>query len=86
MARKDTRRASITRRLFTQRSGNRLQTGKAGLVSLYAIYQREGEKFDGHKFPVLEWVNPTDRKDDSDKHSKLALKIAGSYQYYFGSG
>ncbi len=46
----------------------------------------EGERFECHKFRVLDWINPTGREDDSDKFCTLDLKISGSYQYYFGHG
>ncbi|RXN25810.1 glycogen debranching enzyme-like isoform X1 [Labeo rohita] len=55
-------------------------------VHVHTNYPAEGERFERHKFRVLDWINPTGREDDSDKFCTLDLKISGSYQYYFGHG
>lgn len=55
-------------------------------VHVHTNYPTEGERFEHHKFSVLDWINPTGREDDSDKFCTLDLKISGSYQYYFGHG
>uniref|UniRef100_A0A674P8Z8 Glycogen debranching enzyme n=1 Tax=Takifugu rubripes TaxID=31033 RepID=A0A674P8Z8_TAKRU len=55
-------------------------------VLLYTNYPLEGQPYKRNKFRVLEWNNPTGREDDSDKFCSLDLKIAGSYEYYFGHG
>lgn len=53
-------------------------------VMVHTNYPLEGEPFKRNKFRVLAWSNPTGREDDSDKFCSLDLKIAGSYEYYFG--
>lgn len=55
-------------------------------VHVHTNYPAEGERFECHKFRVLDWINPTVREDDSDKFCTLDLKISGSYQYFFGHG
>ncbi len=65
------------------RLGPSLQ-GKRVLV--YTNYPLDGHEFDRNVFRVLPWNYPTGREDDSDKYCSLDLKIAGSYQYYFGYG
>ena len=63
------------------RLGPSLQ-GKKVLV--HTNYPLEGQPYRRNQFRVLEWNNPTGREDDSDKFCSLDLKIAGSYEYYFG--
>lgn len=65
------------------RLGPTLQ-GKA--VTVYTNYPFPGEAFNREKFHSLEWENPTEREDDSDKYCKLNLQQAGSFQYYFLQG
>lgn len=55
-------------------------------VVVHTNYPAEGQKFERNKFRVLEWNYPSGKEDDSDKFCALDLKIAGSYQYYFGRG
>uniref|UniRef100_A0A668AN62 Glycogen debranching enzyme n=1 Tax=Myripristis murdjan TaxID=586833 RepID=A0A668AN62_9TELE len=55
-------------------------------VSVHTNYPDEGRRFERNTFRVLPWNNPTGKEDDSDKFCCLDLKIAGSYQYYFGHG
>uniref|UniRef100_A0A8C4D5M3 Glycogen debranching enzyme n=1 Tax=Dicentrarchus labrax TaxID=13489 RepID=A0A8C4D5M3_DICLA len=55
-------------------------------VMVHTNYPLEGQHFKRHNFRVLAWNYPTGREDDSDKFCSLDLKIAGSYQYYFGYG
>ncbi|XP_039591820.1 glycogen debranching enzyme isoform X2 [Polypterus senegalus] len=81
----------LERALFRLEQGFELQfrlgptlQGKA--VKVYTNFPAPGEKFDRHKFRVLDWFNPTGREDDSDKFCKLDLQIAGSFEYYFGYG
>ncbi|KAG9351106.1 hypothetical protein JZ751_024996 [Albula glossodonta] len=81
----------LERTLFRLEQGYELQfrlgpTLQGKHVRVFINYPAPGEKFNRHKFRALEWVNPTGREDDSDKFCKLELKIAGSYQYYFGCG
>ncbi|KAJ8409510.1 hypothetical protein AAFF_G00229110 [Aldrovandia affinis] len=84
-------RENLDRTLFRLDQGFELQfrlgpTLQGKPVHVHTNYPAEGEKFDRHKFRALEWVNPTEREDDSDKFCALDLQIAGSYQYYFGHG
>ncbi|XP_042808955.1 glycogen debranching enzyme isoform X5 [Panthera leo] len=65
------------------RLGPTLQ-GKA--VTVFTNYPFPGEPFNREKFRSLEWENPTEREDDSDKYCKLNLQQAGSFQYYFLQG
>ncbi|KAM6918647.1 glycogen debranching enzyme [Xenentodon cancila] len=53
-------------------------------VIVHTNYPLEGQPFNRTNFRVLAWNYPTGREDDSDKFCSLELKIAGSYQYYFG--
>lgn len=53
-------------------------------VMVYTNYPIDNQPFERDKFRVLAWNYPTGREDDSDKFCSLDLKIAGSYQYYFG--
>uniref|UniRef100_A0A7N6FAR9 Glycogen debranching enzyme n=1 Tax=Anabas testudineus TaxID=64144 RepID=A0A7N6FAR9_ANATE len=55
-------------------------------VMVHTNYPLEGQPFQRHNFHVLEWNYPSGKDDDSDKFCSLNLKIAGSYQYYFGCG
>ncbi|KAG7221002.1 hypothetical protein INR49_001720 [Caranx melampygus] len=55
-------------------------------VVVHTNYPAEGQKFERNNFRVLEWNYPSGKEDDSDKFCALDLKIAGSYQYYFGRG
>uniref|UniRef100_A0A8I3WQ05 Glycogen debranching enzyme n=1 Tax=Callithrix jacchus TaxID=9483 RepID=A0A8I3WQ05_CALJA len=65
------------------RLGPTLQ-GKA--VTVYTNYPFPGETFNREKFRSLDWENPTEREDDSDKYCKLNLQQSGSFQYYFLQG
>ncbi|XP_019484890.1 PREDICTED: LOW QUALITY PROTEIN: glycogen debranching enzyme [Hipposideros armiger] len=65
------------------RLGPTLQ-GKA--VTVHTNYPFPGETFNREKFRSLEWENPLEREDDSDKYCKLNLQQAGSFQYYFLQG
>ncbi|XP_028282971.1 glycogen debranching enzyme isoform X1 [Parambassis ranga] len=55
-------------------------------VLVHTNYPLEGQHFDRNIFRVLAWNYPAGREDDSDKYCSLELKMAGSYQYYFGYG
>ncbi|KAM4623773.1 glycogen debranching enzyme isoform 2-T2 [Polymixia lowei] len=55
-------------------------------VTVHSNYPAEGQRFERNAFRVLEWNNPTGKKDDSDKFCCLDLKRAGSFQFYFGHG
>uniref|UniRef100_A0A671UFB2 Glycogen debranching enzyme n=1 Tax=Sparus aurata TaxID=8175 RepID=A0A671UFB2_SPAAU len=55
-------------------------------VMVHTNYPLEGQVFERNNFRVLAWNYPTGREDDSDKFCSLDLKIAGSYEYYFGHG
>uniref|UniRef100_A0A8C1BBY1 Amylo-alpha-1, 6-glucosidase, 4-alpha-glucanotransferase a n=1 Tax=Cyprinus carpio carpio TaxID=630221 RepID=A0A8C1BBY1_CYPCA len=81
----------LERTLFRLEQGFELQfrlgpTLQGKHVHVHTNYPAEGERFERHKFRVLDWINPTGREDDSDKFCTLDLKISGSYQYYFGHG
>uniref|UniRef100_A0A671PRQ5 Glycogen debranching enzyme glucanotransferase domain-containing protein n=1 Tax=Sinocyclocheilus anshuiensis TaxID=1608454 RepID=A0A671PRQ5_9TELE len=81
----------LDRTLFRLEQGFELQfrlgpTLQGKHVHVHTNYPAEGERFERHKFRVLDWINPTGREDDSDKFCTLDLKISGSYQYYFGHG
>ncbi|XP_061097981.1 glycogen debranching enzyme isoform X2 [Conger conger] len=82
---------NLDRTLFRLDQGFELQfrlgpTLQGKPVQVRTNYPSKGEKFDRHDFRTLEWINPTEREDDSDKFCTLDLQIAGSYQYYFGHG
>ncbi|KAI1882937.1 hypothetical protein AGOR_G00240030 [Albula goreensis] len=82
---------NLDRTLFRLDQGFELQfrlgpTLQGKPVLVHTNYPPKGEEFDRHKFRTLEWVNPTEREDDSDKFCALNLQIAGSYKYYFGYG
>ncbi|XP_054622579.1 glycogen debranching enzyme isoform X2 [Dunckerocampus dactyliophorus] len=55
-------------------------------VTVKTNYPLEGKGFERNTFRVLSWNFPTGREDDSDKFCFLDVKVAGSYQYYFGFG
>nr|XP_057917611.1 glycogen debranching enzyme isoform X2 [Doryrhamphus excisus] len=55
-------------------------------VTVKTNYPLEGKGFERNTFRVLSWNFPTGREDDSDKFCSLDVKVAGSYQYYFGFG
>ncbi|XP_056148989.1 glycogen debranching enzyme-like isoform X2 [Lampris incognitus] len=55
-------------------------------VTVLTNYPAEGARFERSNFQVLQWNNPAGREDDSDKYCYLDLKVAGSYQFYFGHG
>ncbi|XP_037131537.1 glycogen debranching enzyme isoform X2 [Syngnathus acus] len=55
-------------------------------VTVQTNYPPEGQAFERNTFRVLTWKNPTGREDDSDKFCCLDIKVAGSFQYYFGFG
>uniref|UniRef100_A0AAY4AWI4 Glycogen debranching enzyme n=1 Tax=Denticeps clupeoides TaxID=299321 RepID=A0AAY4AWI4_9TELE len=79
------------RTLFRLERGFELQfrlgpTLQGRAVRVYTNYPAQGQKFDRSRFRSLEWINPTRGEADSEKFCKLDLEVAGSYQYYFGSG
>ncbi|XP_028857229.1 glycogen debranching enzyme isoform X2 [Denticeps clupeoides] len=81
---------NLERTLFRLEQGFELQfrlgpTLQGRAVHVHTNYPLQGQAFDRHKFQPLQWVNPTEREDDSDKSCALSLQIAGSYQYYFGT-
>ncbi|XP_030607338.1 glycogen debranching enzyme isoform X2 [Archocentrus centrarchus] len=53
-------------------------------VMVYTNYPLEKQPFDRNSFHALSWNYPTGKEEDSDKFCTLDLKLAGSYQYYFG--
>ncbi|XP_058498944.1 glycogen debranching enzyme isoform X2 [Solea solea] len=55
-------------------------------VLVHTNYPLEGHSYERNTFRVLPWNNPAGREDDSDKFCSLDIKVAGSYQYYFGVG
>ncbi|XP_054870288.1 glycogen debranching enzyme isoform X4 [Amphiprion ocellaris] len=80
---------NLERTLFRLEQGFELQfrlgpSLQGRRVMVHTNYPLEGHKFDRNNFRVLAWNYPTGREDDSDKYCSLELKIAGSYQYYFG--
>ncbi|XP_030259205.1 glycogen debranching enzyme isoform X2 [Sparus aurata] len=82
---------NLQRTLFRLEQGFELQfrlgpslQGKR--VMVHTNYPLEGQVFERNNFRVLAWNYPTGREDDSDKFCSLDLKIAGSYEYYFGHG
>ncbi|XP_008297524.1 glycogen debranching enzyme isoform X1 [Stegastes partitus] len=80
---------NLERTLFRLEQGFELQfrlgpSLQGRRVMVHTNYPLEGQKFDRNNFRVLAWSYPTGREDDSDKYCSLELKIAGSYQYYFG--
>ncbi|XP_037314031.2 glycogen debranching enzyme isoform X1 [Pungitius pungitius] len=79
------------RTLFRLEQGFELQfrlgpTLQGRRVVVHTNYPLEGQPFKRTSFRVLDWAFPTGGDDDSDKFCTLDLKIAGSYQYYFGYG
>ncbi|XP_059200245.1 glycogen debranching enzyme [Centropristis striata] len=82
---------NLERTLFRLEQGFELQfrlgpSLQGRRVMVHTNYPLEGQKFERKNFRVLAWSYPTGREDDSDKFCSLDLKIAGSYQYYFGYG
>lgn len=82
---------NLQRTLFRLEQGFELQfrlgpslQGKK--VHVHTNYPLEGQPFNRNKFYALAWSNPTGKEDDSDKFCSLDLKVAGSYEYYFGYG
>ncbi|XP_042353402.1 LOW QUALITY PROTEIN: glycogen debranching enzyme-like [Plectropomus leopardus] len=82
---------NLERTLFRLEQGFELQfrlgpslQGKRVLV--HTNYPLEGKPYERNNFRVLAWSYPTGKEDDSDKFCSLDLKIAGSYQYFFGHG
>lgn len=80
---------NLERTLFRLEQGFELQfrlgpslQGKK--VMVHTNYPLEGQLFDRNNFRVLPWTYPTGKEEDSDKFCSLDLKLAGSYQYYFG--
>ncbi|XP_029970686.1 glycogen debranching enzyme isoform X1 [Salarias fasciatus] len=80
---------NLERTLFRLEQGFELQfrlgpslQGKRVIV--HTNYPLDGQPFVRSNFRALAWNYPTGREDDSDKFCSLDLKIAGSYQYYFG--
>ncbi|XP_076018251.1 glycogen debranching enzyme [Genypterus blacodes] len=81
----------LERTLFRLKQGFELQfrlgpSLQGRKVSVHTNYPDEGQQFERNTFRELTWNNPTGREDDSDKSCFLDVKIAGSYQYYFGYG
>uniref|UniRef100_A0A7N6FCD8 Glycogen debranching enzyme n=1 Tax=Anabas testudineus TaxID=64144 RepID=A0A7N6FCD8_ANATE len=80
---------NLERTLFRLEQGFELQfrlgpSLQGRKVMVHTNYPLEGQPFQRHNFHVLEWNYPSGKDDDSDKFCSLNLKIAGSYQYYFG--
>ncbi|XP_023190606.1 glycogen debranching enzyme isoform X1 [Xiphophorus maculatus] len=80
---------NLERTLFRLEQGFELQfrlgpSLQGRRVIVHTNYPLDGQKFIRNNFRVLAWNYPTGREDDSDKYCSLELKIAGSYQYYFG--
>lgn len=53
-------------------------------VMVFTNYPLEKQPFERSSFCALSWNYPTGKEEDSDKFCTLDLKLAGSYQYYFG--
>ncbi|KAK7944592.1 hypothetical protein WMY93_000320 [Mugilogobius chulae] len=82
---------NLERTLFRLEQGFELQfrlgpSLQGRRVLVHTNYPLEGQPFKRDVFRVLAWNYPSGREDDSDKYCCLDLKIAGSYQYYFGYG
>ncbi|KAF7653347.1 hypothetical protein LDENG_00084160 [Lucifuga dentata] len=82
---------NLERTLFRLEQGFELQfrlgpSLQGRKVLVHTNYPAEGQQFERNFFRVLTWNNPTGREDDSDKFCCLDIRIAGSYQYYFGYG
>ncbi|KAL7386629.1 hypothetical protein ABVT39_011254 [Epinephelus coioides] len=82
---------NLERTLFRLEQGFELQfrlgpSLQGRRVLVHTNYPLEGQQFERNNFRVLAWSYPTGREDDSDKYCCVDLKIAGSYQYYFGYG
>ncbi|XP_055084309.1 glycogen debranching enzyme isoform X1 [Periophthalmus magnuspinnatus] len=80
---------NLERTLFRLEQGFELQfrlgpSLQGRRVLVHTNYPLEGQPFRRDVFRVLAWNYPSGREDDSDKYCSLDLKIAGSYQYYFG--
>ncbi|XP_017292357.1 glycogen debranching enzyme isoform X2 [Kryptolebias marmoratus] len=80
---------SLERTLFRLEQGFELQfrlgpSLQGREVIVHTNYPLEGQNFNRNNFRILAWNYPTGREEDSDKFCSLELKIAGSYQYYFG--
>ncbi|XP_041849646.1 glycogen debranching enzyme isoform X1 [Melanotaenia boesemani] len=80
---------NLERTLFRLEQGFELQfrlgpSLQGRRVIVHTNYPLEGQQFDRKSFRALAWNYPSGREDDSDKYCSLELKIAGSYQYYFG--
>ncbi|XP_069497645.1 glycogen debranching enzyme isoform X2 [Ambystoma mexicanum] len=78
----------LEKRLYRLEQGFELQfrlgpTLQGREITVFTNYPAHGEPFIRQKFRALQWRNPTEREDDSDKFCKLDLQIAGSFQYYF---
>nr|KAF6396067.1 amylo-alpha-1, 6-glucosidase, 4-alpha-glucanotransferase [Rousettus aegyptiacus] len=81
----------LEKTLFRLEQGFELQfrlgpTLQGKTVTVHTNYPYPGETFNREKFRSLEWENPSEREDDSDKYCKLNLEQAGSFQYYFLRG
>ncbi|XP_061654774.1 glycogen debranching enzyme isoform X1 [Phyllopteryx taeniolatus] len=82
---------NLERALFRLDQGFELQfrlgpSLQGRIVTVETNYPLEGQRFRRNAFRALAWNNPTGREDDSDKFCYLDIKLAGSYQYYFGFG
>ncbi|XP_038574852.1 glycogen debranching enzyme isoform X2 [Micropterus salmoides] len=82
---------NLQRNLFRLEQGFELQfrlgpSLQGRRVMVHTNYPLDEQRFQRNKFRVLAWNYPTGREDDSDKFCCLDLKIAGSYEYYFGYG
>ncbi|KAK2843994.1 hypothetical protein Q5P01_010653 [Channa striata] len=82
---------NLERTLFRLEQGFELQfrlgpSLQGRRVKVHTNYPLEGEPFQRNNFRALEWNYPSGKEDDSDKFCSLDLKMAGSYQYYFGCG
>uniref|UniRef100_A0AAV2JTZ0 Glycogen debranching enzyme n=1 Tax=Knipowitschia caucasica TaxID=637954 RepID=A0AAV2JTZ0_KNICA len=82
---------NLERTLFRLEQGFELQfrlgpSLQGRRVSVHTNYPLEGQPFRRHVFRAMAWNFPSGRDDDSDKFCSLDLKMAGSYQYYFGYG
>ncbi|XP_024124713.1 glycogen debranching enzyme isoform X1 [Oryzias melastigma] len=80
---------NLERTLFRLEQGFELQfrlgpSLQGRRVIVHTNYPLEGQRFNRDNFRVLAWNYPSGREDDSDKFCSLELKMAGSYQYYFG--
>ncbi|XP_029473325.1 glycogen debranching enzyme [Rhinatrema bivittatum] len=81
----------LEKRLYRLEQGFELQfrlgpTLQGKPIVVHTNYPAPDEPFVRRKFRALQWHNPTEREDDSDKYCKLNLQIAGSFQYFFCQG